>query len=179
VDDRGAEAFLEALSPVEIDLYEKAMAAREEMADAAEHAGRQQLQRLHYQAELARRRFERADPDNRLVAAELERRWEGALRELRRAEETRAVELHKDGSAPAELTADLKRTFKSIGRRLPEIWDGELLSHKQRKALLRCLVEGVILRRVAPDTIQTRIVRKGGLSTTLEVSTTVGAFLDL
>jgi hypothetical protein len=158
VDDRVAEAFLEALSPVEIDLYEKAMAAREEMADAAEHAGRQQLQRLHYQAELARRRFERADPDNRLVAAELERRWEGALRELRQAEETRPVELHKDGSAPAELTADLKRTFKSIGRRLPEIWDGELPSHKQRKALLRCLVEGVILRRVAPDTIQTRIV---------------------
>jgi DNA invertase Pin-like site-specific DNA recombinase len=179
VDDRVAEAFLEALSPVEIDLYEKAMAAREEMADAAEPACLQQLQRLHYQAELARRRFERADPDNRLVAAELERRWEGALRELRQAEETRAVELHKDGCAPAELTPDLKRAFKSIGRRLPEIWDGDLLSHKQRKALLRCLVERVILRRVAPDTIHTRIVWKGGLTTTLEISTTVGAFFDL
>ena len=55
--------------------------------DDAEHARRQQLERLSYQAELARRRFERADPDNRLVAAELERRWEDALRELRRAEE--------------------------------------------------------------------------------------------
>ena len=68
-----AEAFLEAISPVELDLYEKAMVARQEMADAAEHARQQQLERLSYQAELARRRFERADPDNRLVAAELER----------------------------------------------------------------------------------------------------------
>jgi DNA invertase Pin-like site-specific DNA recombinase len=60
VDAAVVEAFFEALRPVELDLYEKAMAGRKEMADAAEHARRQQLQRLRYQAELARRRFERA-----------------------------------------------------------------------------------------------------------------------
>ena len=92
VDERVVEAFLEALSPLELNLYEKAMAVRREMASATEHARRQQLTRPHYQAELARRRFERADPDNRLVAAELERRWEVALRELlRRAQESEAV----------------------------------------------------------------------------------------
>lgn len=183
VDERVAEAFFEALSPVELDLYEKAMAARQQMADDAEHARRQQLERLHYQAELARRRFERADPDNRLVAAELERRWEDALRELRRAEEGEAARRHaaegEDGSAPAELTEELKAAFRDIGRRLPEIWDSDLLSRSKKKALLRCLVEKVVLRRLAPDTIQTRIVWKGGLSTTFEVSTTVGAFFDL
>ena len=183
VDDRVAEAFLDALSPVELDLYEKSMAARKEMADAAEHARQQQLQRLRYQAELARRRFERADPDNRLVAAELERRWEVALRELRQAEESEAVGRHagehENGSAPAKLTEELKAAFMDIGRRLPEVWDEDLLSQQQRKALLRCLIEKVVLRRIAPDTIQTRIVWKGGLSTTLEVSTTVGAFFDL
>ncbi len=180
VDDRVAQAFLDALCPVELDLYERAMAARGEMADAAEHARRQQLERLGYQAELARRRFERADPDNRLVAAELERRWEGALRELRRAEESEALGEHENGSAPAnELTEELKAAFMDIGRRLPEIWEGDLLSQQQRKALLRCLLEKVVLRRSAPDTIQTRIVWKGGLSTTLEVPTTVGAFADL
>jgi hypothetical protein len=180
VDERVAEAFLEALSPVEVDLYDRAMAARQEMASAAEHASQQQLERLRYQAELARRRFERADPDNRLVAAELERRWEVALRELRRAEESEAVgDEHENGPAPAELTEELKAAFTDIGRRLPEVWDEDLLSRRQRKALLRCLIEKVILRRTAPDTIQTRIVWKGGLSTTLEVSTTVGAFFDL
>ena len=180
VDERVVEAFLEALSPVELNLYEKAMAARREMASAAEHARRQQLERLHYQAELARRRFERADPDNRLVAAELERRWEVALRELRRAQESEAVgDEHGNGPAPAELTEELKAAFTDIGRRLPDVWDADLLSRRQRKALLRCLIEKVVLRRIAPDKIQTRIVWKGGLSTTFEVLTTVGSFFDL
>ena len=179
VDTRVAEAFLEALSPVELDLYEKAMAARGEMAEAAEHAHRQQLQRLSYQAELARRRFERADPDNRLVAAELERRWEDALRELRRVEEGEATGERENEPAPAKLTEELKAAFKDIGRKLPEVWDGRLLSLSRKKALLRCLIEKVILRRISPDTIQARIVWKGGLSTTFEVPTTVGAFFDL
>ena len=56
---------------------------------------------------------------------------------------------------------------------------GSLLSRRQRKALLRCLIEKVVLRRIAPDKIQTRIVWKGGLSTTFEVLTTVGSFFDL
>jgi DNA invertase Pin-like site-specific DNA recombinase len=183
VDGAVVEAFFEALSPVELDLYEKAMAGRQEMADEAEHARQQQLQRLHYQAELARRRFERADPDNRLVAAELERRWEVALRELRQAEESEAAERHavqhEDGSVPAGLTEELKAAFKAVGQRLPEIWDKDLLSQPQRKALVRCLIEKIIVQRIAPDLIQTRIVWKGGLTTTFEVPTTVGAFFDL
>ena len=43
--------------------------------------------RLRYQARLAERQYNQADPDNRLVATELERRWEAALRELKGAEE--------------------------------------------------------------------------------------------
>src|SRR5215207_4958487 len=181
VDVGVVDAFFEALSPVELDLYEKAMAAREEMASATEHARQQQLQRLSYQAELARRRFERADPDNRLVAAELERRWEAALRELRQAEESEAVgDEHENGpAAPAKLTEELKAAFADIGRRLPEVWEKDLLSQQQKKALLRCMIEKVILRRIAPDKIQTRIVWKGGETTTFEVPTTVGSFADL
>jgi DNA invertase Pin-like site-specific DNA recombinase len=179
LDAAVVDAFFEALCPMELDLYEKTMAARGEMADAAEHARRQQLERLRYQAELARRRFERVDPDNRLVAAELERRWEAALLELREAQEREAAGKRENEPAPAKLTEELKDAFRDIGRKLPEVWDKDLLSQQQKKALLRCLIEKVILRRVAPDLIQARIVWKGGLSTTLEVPTTVGAFFDL
>lgn len=179
VDSAVLEAFFEALSPVELDLYEKAMAAREKMADEAEHARQQQLERMRYQAELQRRRFERCDPDNRLVAAELERRWEVALRELRQAEESEAAEQHKDGPVPAELTEELKATFTAIGQKLPEIWDKDILSQQQKKALVRCLIEKVIVRRIAPDLILTRIVWKGGQTTSFEVLTTVGSFADL
>jgi Recombinase zinc beta ribbon domain len=121
VDGAVLEAFFEVLSPVELDLYEKAMAGRERMKDEAQHARQQQLEQLRYQAELARRRFERPDPDNRLVTAELERRWEGALRELKQAEESEVTEQQKDSSVPAELTGELKATSKAIGQRLPEI----------------------------------------------------------
>jgi Recombinase zinc beta ribbon domain len=183
VDAAVVEAFFEALSPVELDLYEKAMAAREKMKGEAEHAHQQQLQRLRYQAELARRRFERCDPDNRLVGAELERRWEGALRELRQAEESEAAEWyakpHKDESIPAELTEELKAAFTAVGQKLPEIWYKDLLSQQQKKALVRCLIEKVIVRRIAPDLILTRIVWKGKETTTFEVPTTVGSFADL
>jgi DNA invertase Pin-like site-specific DNA recombinase len=61
VDGAVVEAFFEALSPMELDLHEKAMAERRKMKDEVERARRQQLQRLRYQAELAQRRFERAD----------------------------------------------------------------------------------------------------------------------
>lgn len=179
VDARAVEAFFEALSPVELDLYVKAMAERAKMANEAQHARQQQLQRLSYQAKLARRRFERCDPDNCLVAAELERRWEDALRELRRVEESEAAGEHENGSAPAELTEELKATFIDIGRKLPEVWDDGLLSQRQKKALLRCLIEKVILRRISRDLIQVRIVWKGGQSTTFEVPITVGSFFDL
>jgi DNA invertase Pin-like site-specific DNA recombinase len=181
VDAAVVEAFFEALSPVELDLYEKAMAAREKVANETEHARQQQLERLRYQAELARRRFERVDPDNRLVAAELERRWEGALRELRQAEETEAVghRRKEETLLPQELTEELKSVFTAIGQKLPEIWDGEMLSQQQKKALVRCMIEKIIVRRLAPDLILTRIVWKGGQTTTFEVPTTVGSFADL
>jgi DNA invertase Pin-like site-specific DNA recombinase len=180
VDAAVVEAFFEALSPVELDLYEKAMAAREKVANETEHARQQQLERLRYQAELARRRFERVDPDNRLVAAELERRWEGALRELRQAEESEAAgHRREEETLPQELTKELKSIFTAIGQKLPEIWDEEMLSQQQKKALVRCLIEKVIVRRLAPDLIYTRIVWKGGQTTTFEVPSTVGSFADL
>jgi len=119
------------------------------------------------------------DPDNRLVAAELERRWEAALRELRQAEESEAVRRRKDESIPAELTEELKATFTNIGQRLPEIWEKEMLSQQQKKALVRSVIEKIIVRRIAPDLILTRIVWKGGETTTFEVPTTVGSFADL
>ena len=80
-------SFFEALSPAELDLYDEAAAAIRREAEAVDRARREQIERLRYQARLAERQFTRADPENRLVAGELERRWEAALRELQQAED--------------------------------------------------------------------------------------------
>src|SRR5215210_148905 len=113
VDAMVVDAFFEALSPVELDLYSRAVANRERAEEQAQSARQQQLQRLRYQAELARRRFEKVDPDNRLVADELERRWEAALRELRRAEEAeddRSEESNGAGEELSEVSEEMKAT---------------------------------------------------------------------
>ena len=86
VDRYVVEAFFEALSAVELDAYTKAVKTIQKTDEAIERAHQQQLERLRYQAALAERQFNQVDPDNRLVAAELERRWEQALRELKQAE---------------------------------------------------------------------------------------------
>src|SRR5436305_4862192 len=87
IDAHVVRAFLDALSPVELDLYGKAVAALRQDEEQVQQAQRQQIERLRYQARLAERQYNQADPDNRLVAAELERRWEAALRDLKEAEE--------------------------------------------------------------------------------------------
>src|SRR5262249_11580081 len=61
-------------------------------------------------ATLAQRQFNRVDPDNRLVAAELEARWEAALRELKQAEES-AAQADQVVVVPFALTAELKAAF--------------------------------------------------------------------
>ncbi len=90
IDARVVDAFFEAVAPAELDAWEQAQTARHDAAEALDRAEAQQVERLRYQALLAERQFNRVDPDNRLVAAELERRWEVALRDLRQAEETLA-----------------------------------------------------------------------------------------
>lgn len=179
VDAVVVEAFFEALSPMELDLYSKAVADTERADEQARSARHQQLERLRYQAELARRRFERVDPDNRLVAVELERRWEVALGELRRAEEAEDERRRENGTACEELSKELKATFTAIGQKLPGIWEEDLLSQPQKKALLRSLIEKAVVHRLAPDLLQVCIVWKGGQRSTFEVPVTVGAFADL
>jgi len=84
VDQRVVDAFFEALSPAELDLYEAALRSRHDAQSEVDAAQDREVQRLRYQADLARRRYERIDPDNRLVAGELERRWELELRERKK-----------------------------------------------------------------------------------------------
>jgi hypothetical protein len=127
---------------------------------------------------LAQRQFNHVDPDNRLVAAELEARWEAALRELKQAEES-AAQADQVVVVPFALTAELKAAFTAIGEKLPQIWEQDLLSREQKKALLRCLIEKVALHRVARDCAQARIVWMGGETTTLRIPMSVRKLSEL
>ncbi len=178
IDARVVDAFFAALSPIELDVSMHAMALRQHQTDQIAAAHAHQVERLRYQVALCERQFLRVDPDNRLVAAELEQRWEAALHELKRAEEV-AAHHAQPPPAPLALSAELRAAFTAIGHQLPTIWDTDVLSQPQRKALLRCLIDKVVVQRVGRDQVHTRIVWQGGATTTLEVPVTVGAFRDL
>src|SRR6266571_4486219 len=165
VDPSIVEAFFQALSPIELDVYSRAVAAQQETTHQISHAYHQHLERLGYEVTLAQRPFLRVDPDNRLVAAELEKRWNDALAELKRAED--ALVHHDEPSRPCiALSQELQTAFKAIGQSLPTLWRQGLLSQQQKKALLRCLIDKVVLSRPKPECVQARIVWRGGETTT-------------
>ncbi len=126
----------------------------------------------------APRQFLRVDPDNRLVAAALEKRWNEALAELKRVEE---AEAQRD--APAlpllSLSEELQMAFEAIGQHLPALWQQGVISQPQKKALLRCLIDKVVVHRPSPEWVQARIVWRGGESTQLQIPVPVGSLKDL
>ena len=175
VDSVVVEAFFQALSPIELDSYSQALLAKQQTHEQIAKAHSQEIERLRYQVTLAERQFNRVDPDNRLVASELEQRWETALRQLKQAEKLYS-QFKEQSSKPFLLDAELKEKFSSVGQKLPQIWQEQVLSQQQKKALLRAIIDKVILDRSTIDQIQTRIVWKGGLTTTLKVPVSVGSF---
>ena len=161
IDARVAAAFFAAVGPEELQAWNRTQDARQRAEGALDRAEAQQVERLRYQALLAERRFNRVDPDNRLVASELERRWEVALRELRQAEEALALR-RASRTQPDALTSEERGDFLALGPQLPAMWRRPGMDRARKKALLRCLIEKVILHRTAPERIDIRIVWQGG-----------------
>lgn len=175
VDACVVEAFFQALSPLALDLYARACAAQPQARTPMDHAPAQALERLRYQAARAQRQFSRVEPENRLVAAALESRWEAAVRALKPAEAAYMPQQHTP-VVPLALTAELKATFRAIGHNLPQLWHRPVLSHQQKKAWLRGLMDTVALHRATRDPVHPRIVWKGGEPTTFESPIPVGSF---
>ena len=172
IDKAVVNAFFAALQPAELDLYSEALQAHQDQAKELVAAQQRELQRLQYEADLARRQYDRVDPDNRLVAGELERRWEAALRELRETEQRmRSEQQARDNVIALHVPQKLRESFSALGERLPKIWSSPLLHQAQRKALLRCLVDKVVLHRcdAAWETVRVRVVWRGGAVTAMDV----------
>lgn len=178
IDDHVVRAFFSVLAPAELDVYAQVLAATRQEAQAVQKARSQQVERLRYQARLAERQFNQSDPDNRLVTAELERRWELALQELQEAEQSMQRDC-SPAAPPPDVSPELRQALEHVGQKLPELWQQDMLTQVQKKSLLRCLIEKVVLRRSAPDTVQARIVWKGGDTTSLDVPVTVNSLARL
>lgn len=178
IDARVVAAFFEAVAPAELEAWEQAETARQHAAAALDRAEAQQVERLRYQAGLAQRQFNRVDPDHRLVAAELERRWEMALRDLRQAEDALSRRRHAV-VAPPTLTSEERAAFLALAPRVPNLWQQPGVTWTHRKALVRCLIDKVVLRRQGRDSVAIRIVWRGGETTELSVAIAVHTVASL
>ena len=179
LDDQVVAWFFEALSAAEIDAASQVLRDADRQRDQILSARQAAVERLRYQAQLAERQFLRSDPDNRLVTGELERRWEAALRELKSSEHL--LDRDQRNAPTFALPADLVAILKDIGPRLPELWhdQNQWFRTAQKKALLRSLIDKVVLQRTASDRVHIRVVWRGGATTSGDVRVSVGSFARL
>lgn len=159
VDEAVTEAFFAALRPAQLDALEEVLGGQAAERERLMRHWQERRKRARYDAHLAQRQYDAVDPENRLVAAELERRWEASLRQLRETEE--AFERFERAPA-ATLTPETRRQLRHISEALPELWRSGRLSAAQKKELLRALLARVILKRITPDQIEVKIVWVSG-----------------
>jgi DNA invertase Pin-like site-specific DNA recombinase len=169
IERRVVELFMNAFSTIELDVHAQVMANLRRQQRQMQAASQQQLQRLRYQAQLAERQFNLSDPDNRLVTAELEKRWEAALATLAAAEQEKPA----DQPPPAALVLDppMRKTLENLGRRLPTLWP--VLPAARKKQLLRILIDKVVMHRSASDAVAIRVVWKGGAASSVTAAVPV------
>jgi DNA invertase Pin-like site-specific DNA recombinase len=124
-----------------------------ELSIAAEHALRteraqleahwqQRLERSHYEAERAARQYAAVEPENRLVARELERRWEEALRQEQQVQEDYA-RFHRE--QPPELTRQEHDAIGRLAQDVPALWEAPETTAQDRQEMVRLLVERVTI----------------------------------
>jgi len=179
VDTRVVDAFLQALSPVARDVYAQALAPRQQQAERIAQAYAQHLERRRSAAASCARQCRHVDPAHRHVAAALEHAWEGALQALTQAEAAEQQRAQASTPPANALPPALHAAFRAIGQHLPALWATDVLSQAQRQVLLRWLIDKVVLPRARRDQMHTRIVWRGGETTTCEVPVAVGALTDL
>ncbi|MGE5137759.1 MAG: recombinase family protein [Gemmatimonadota bacterium] len=140
IDTAVTSAFLAALEPVALQACLQAAQQIEQGHDTALEQHRRQVEAARFAAAKAERRYQAVDPENRLVARGLEAAWEKALTELATAE---AELTSRQAARPAALTVAERAAILALGDDLQAIWDAPSTTGKDRKQLLRTLLDEV------------------------------------
>ena len=162
LDREIGKLLVETVTPLALEValgVEAELAARAEEADRIRRA---QVERARYEAELAQRRYLRVDPDNRLVADSLEADWNAKLRALAAAQEAYERERGADGHT---LTAERRAAILALATDFPRLWRDPETPQRERKRMVRLLVEDVTLLRADEIVVQLRF--RGGATRTL------------
>lgn len=165
VDRAVVETFLEAISPAGLEAAIVAQNVGEAQDQSALQQYRLQVERARYEAERAERRFRNVEPENRLVARTLETEWENKLHDLRATEAELA---RKEQEQRLQLTDLQREQIRALGSDLKRVWDAPTTTDRDRKQLLRSLLEEVKIN-VLPDESKARLVLRWRTSAVSEL----------
>lgn len=134
--------LLQAVSPASLELSLAATQDVQRERQRLDDHWRQRLQRSAYEVEQARRQYAAVDPDHRLVARELERRWDAALR----ADDQLQADYRRfQQDRPAELSSSELQLIRSLAQDLPGLWEASSTTPEDRQTIARLLLEQVTI----------------------------------
>jgi excisionase family DNA binding protein len=136
-DEAVTRELLRAVDPLAIDAAFQAERRHMEVQADQRRISELELQQARYEASLAERRYAACDPDNRLIAAQLEKSWEAALHRVRSCEQRLDV-------ADRTLAAVVKPDVGGLAQDLSAAWEAPGVTMRARQQLLRALVKEIM-----------------------------------
>jgi DNA invertase Pin-like site-specific DNA recombinase len=166
VDEAIGREVLRVIQPAAIEASVLAQEERSRQRDDILEALERDLEAARYAAERAQRQYDASDPENRLVTAELERRWNVALQHVREIE----MRIGQHGIATDQGPAASKEDFQQLAHELESVWSDPATSARLKKRIVRTLIEEVLVdvERSAGELILT-LHWKGGIHTELRL----------
>ena len=167
IDQAVVDAFLQAITPAAVDATELALQQLEADQDAALSQWRLAVERARYEAQRAERQYQAIEPENRLVARTLENEWEQRLRDLAAVE---AELRQREQEHPRVLSPEEKDRLRALGSDLQKVWTAPTTTDRDRKELLRALLEEVMVTVDRPQHRAHLTLRwRGGALTELDL----------
>jgi len=157
IDALVVEEFLDAAQPASVEVAAQAEQLAHREQEAAVRVWQLQIEKAEYEAQRAERQFMAVEPENRLVARSLEREWNHRLQALEEIRERASAAQNQRTTLGLE---ELER-LRHLSQDLEAVWRAPTTKDRDRKRLLRCLIEEVQLRSEEKRYI-VRIVWKGG-----------------
>ncbi|MBV8890748.1 MAG: recombinase family protein [Acidobacteria bacterium] len=154
--------LVETVTPLALEVALNVHQELQSRWEEADRLRRLQVDRARYESELARRRFLRVDPDNRLVAASLEAEWNAKLRALSEAEQNYERQCQAD---QFKISAAQREQVLALAADFRRLWHDSETPDRERKRMVRLLVEDVMIRK--GEKVQLDIRFRGGMSKTL------------
>jgi DNA invertase Pin-like site-specific DNA recombinase len=171
VDEAIGKLLVETMTPIALEVALAVHAELQTRVDDADRVRRRQVERARYETEVARRRYMQVDPDNRLVADALEADWNETLRALAAAEEECERQRVADG---AVLGPEQKERVLALATDFPRLWKDPNTPARERKRMVRLLIEDVTLTKSTAIRVQIRF--RGGKTEEISVPLPLSAW---